>query len=62
MPVYEYVCLNKFCPIYNKVQEVIKPITDSGTKERCIAQCKGSMKKLMSKNTFVLKGGGWYER
>lgn len=62
MPIYEYVCTNQSCPLKGMTQEVFKPITESDTKEFCKAQCKGSMKKLMSKNNFVLKGTGWYNK
>lgn len=62
IPIYEYTCRNKLCPLRDIIQEIYKPISDSDTPERCRADCKGTMKKLMSKNTFHLKGSGWYNK
>jgi len=52
MPIYEYEC--QTC---HKVEEVFQKFSDPPL-ERC--SCGGEMKKLMSPNTFHLKGSGWY--
>lgn len=54
MPVYEYKCLG--C---GKVSEILQRITDPALTE-CRA-CGGSLTKLISNTSFVLKGGGWYK-
>jgi len=53
MPVYEYEC--KECDKVFEIQQKIadKPLTSC-------PQCNGSVKKLISLNSFQLKGGGWY--
>ena len=53
MPIYEYEC--KKCGIQTEVLQKFsdKPIT------KC-ELCEGKMKKLISHNTFHLKGSGWY--
>ncbi|MBI4844029.1 MAG: zinc ribbon domain-containing protein [Nitrospirae bacterium] len=53
MPVYEYKC--KKC---KKVFEILQKITDEPL-SKC-GECGGEMKKLITKTSFVLKGGGWY--
>ena len=63
MPIYEYKC--QICgfsfEIMQKVDE--RPpkcdnIVVSGSLERL---CGGQCKKLISKSSFALKGGGWYK-
>ena len=54
MPVYEYEC-TKCGKIIEKLEKV-----SNGTCEKCCPVCLGNMKKIMSKNTFHLKGTGWY--
>ena len=63
MPIYEYKCqlCGLFFEIVQKVEE--KPptcdnVVVSGSLERI---CGGKCKKLVSKNSFALKGGGWYK-
>lgn len=53
MPVYEYEC--KAC---EKVFEVQQKMSDDPMKE--CPECKGPVNKIMSMNSFQLKGGGWY--
>jgi putative FmdB family regulatory protein len=53
MPIYEYECAK--C---KKHHEVIQKITEKPLK-KC-PDCGGSMRKLMSSTSFVLKGSGWY--
>jgi putative FmdB family regulatory protein len=55
MPIYEYVC--KQC---GKLMDVLQKVSDPApeTCEGCGAQ--GGMTKVLSRTSFVLKGGGWY--
>ncbi|MDR1397479.1 MAG: zinc ribbon domain-containing protein [Desulfarculales bacterium] len=53
MPIYEYLCAR--CA---KVSEVLQKISDSPL-TKC-PRCGGQVKKLMSQNSFQLKGTGWY--
>ncbi len=49
MPIYEYKCGK--C---KRIVEVLQKTDDPAPK------CHGVMKRLMSKNSFVLKGSGWF--
>jgi len=53
MPIYEYAC--EKC---NKHFEIMQKITDESL--TTCSDCKGQLKKMMSKTSFVLKGTGWY--
>jgi putative FmdB family regulatory protein len=53
MPIYEYECQG--C---GEVTEKLQKISDKPLR-KCPC-CGGSVKKLMSMNTFHLKGSGWY--
>ena len=53
MPVYEYECLSCI-----KVHEVLQKFSDLPLEE--CPDCGSKVKKLMSLNSFSLKGGGWY--
>lgn len=52
MPIYEYKCQR--CGVVEATQK----ITDAPLK-RC-PNCHSKVKKLVSLNTFHLKGSGWY--
>lgn len=54
MPIYEYGCEN--C---GKVDEVLQSISDEPLKECRFCGSK-SVKKLISRSSFHLKGSGWY--
>ena len=54
MPIYEYEC--QAC---GDVQELMQKISDPAP-EACGACHKGPMVKMISKTSFILKGGGWY--
>jgi len=54
MPIYEYIC--KSCENLFEIQHGI----NEGAKRKC-PECGGSMKRLISQNAFLLKGGGWYK-
>lgn len=54
MPIYEFVCED--CGrIVERLQKV-----DDPPPEAC-PECGGKMAKIMSRNSFQLKGGGWYK-
>jgi putative FmdB family regulatory protein len=53
MPIYEYKC--RKC---GHIQEVWQKFSDPPL-DRC-ELCGGSVKKIISNNTFHLKGTGWY--
>jgi putative FmdB family regulatory protein len=53
MPLYEYQC--ETC---KKVHEFIQKFSDAPMTE--CPECKGPLHKLMSLNSFSLKGTGWY--
>jgi putative FmdB family regulatory protein len=53
MPIYEFVC--EACGnIVESLQKLSDPPPDA------CAECGGKMAKIMSRNSFQLKGGGWY--
>ncbi|MEW6068618.1 MAG: FmdB family zinc ribbon protein [Nitrospirota bacterium] len=53
MPIYEYECLNcgKQCEVLQKFND--EPLS-------ICPDCGGTMHKLISQSSFVLKGTGWY--
>jgi putative FmdB family regulatory protein len=53
MPIYEYRCRN--C---GEITEVMQKIGD-GPLRKC-RSCSGRLEKLVSRTSFLLKGGGWY--
>ena len=56
MPIYEYGC--KACGhTFDRLQKISDdPVSDC---PECAAE--GEVKKLVSRSSFVLKGGGWYK-
>jgi putative FmdB family regulatory protein len=53
MPIYEYECTN--C---GRIEETLQKFSDKPlTKCR---HCSGKLTKLISRNSFHLKGTGWY--
>ena len=54
MPIYEFVCEN--C---GRIVERLQKVSDPPP-EQC-PECGGKMAKIMSRNSFQLKGGGWYK-
>ena len=54
MPIYEYQCQN--C---SAVHELWQSMYDSDAR-KC-PECSKPMYKLISRSSFQLKGGGWYE-
>src|SRR5437763_8583401 len=54
MPIYEFVC--EACGhIVERLQKLTDPPPDA------CPECGGKMAKIMSRNSFQLKGGGWYK-
>lgn len=54
MPIYEYECIDCGDEI-----EIVHGISEK-PKRKC-PKCGGRMKRLMSLNSFHLKGSGWYK-
>ena len=55
MPIYEYVC--EKC---GKLNDVLQKVSDPPP-ERCNGcGAKGKLYKIVSRSSFVLRGGGWY--
>jgi len=55
MPIYEYACSK--C---GKLNEVLQKVDDPAP-ERCDGcGATGTLRKLVSRSSFVLRGGGWY--
>lgn len=54
MPIYEYECAG--C---GEVSEIVHGINEK-PKTKC-PTCGGKLKRLMSLNSFHLKGTGWYK-
>lgn len=55
MPIYEYSCSS--C---EKTIDVLQKVSDPAP-EKCESCGKeGTLSRLVSKTSFVLKGGGWY--
>jgi putative FmdB family regulatory protein len=53
MPVYEYEC-----PACEVVHEIQQRMADDPLRD--CPDCGGPVKKIMSRSSFQLKGGGWY--
>lgn len=51
MPVYEFEC---------KCGELLEEFVKMGTSAVACPKCGGRAKKIMSRCSFELKGGGWY--
>jgi len=54
MPIYEYLCTK--CGAH---LEVMQGINDKPLR-RC-KECSGKLEKQISRTSFQLKGGGWYD-
>lgn len=53
MPIYEYECLDcgKHCEVIQKFSDELLSVCP---------ECGGHLHKLISHNSFILKGTGWY--
>ena len=56
MPIYEYGC--EHC---GHTFERLQKISDAPVTECPVCEATGAVKKLVSRTSFVLKGGGWYK-
>jgi putative FmdB family regulatory protein len=56
MPIYEYGC--ESC---GHAFERLQKISDDPIKDCPECEDVGTVKKLVSRTSFVLKGGGWYK-
>jgi putative FmdB family regulatory protein len=55
MPIYEYACQSR-----EKTIDVLQKISDP-TPAACTAcGAEGTLSRVVSRSSFVLKGGGWY--
>ena len=54
MPIYEYECI-----VCGKQHEIMQKHNDTPVTE--CPGCGGTMRKLISNTSFVLKGTGWYK-
>ena len=54
MPIYEYECLK--C---GEMHEALRKFSDKPL-NKC-PKCGGTLKKLISNTSFILKGTGWYK-
>jgi putative FmdB family regulatory protein len=57
MPVYEFRC-TKCGHEFEKLQSISAPNPKCPASEDGLA-CEGATKKIISRTTFHLKGGGW---
>jgi len=55
MPIYEYVC--KQC---GKLTDVLQKLNDPAPDACPSCGAKWPLEKVISRTSFVLKGGGWY--
>jgi len=55
MPIYEYAC--REC---GHEFEIIHKVGE-GRKRKC-PECGGRLEKLVSRTSFLLRGGGWYDQ
>jgi putative FmdB family regulatory protein len=55
MPIYEYNC--EKC---GKMVDVLQKMNDPAPKKCEACGAKGKMTRVVSRTSFVLKGGGWY--
>ena len=56
MPIYEYGC-QRCGHAFERLQKV----SDAPIDECPACGAQGDVKKLISRSSFVLKGGGWYK-
>ena len=56
MPIYEYGC-----EVCGHTFERLQKVSDDPVQDCPECDTKGKVKKLISRSSFVLKGGGWYK-
>ncbi|HET9450093.1 MAG TPA: zinc ribbon domain-containing protein [Aggregicoccus sp.] len=55
MPIYEYAC-----PSCGKIQDVLQKVSDPAPNLCASCGAEGPLQRMVSRTSFVLKGGGWY--
>ncbi|MCP3161909.1 FmdB family zinc ribbon protein [Myxococcus qinghaiensis] len=55
MPIYEYACQS--C---GKIIDVLQKFSDPAPAACTACGAEGPLTKMLSRSSFVLKGGGWY--
>lgn len=55
MPIYEYAC-----PSCGKIQDVLQKVSDPAPNLCAACGAEGPLQRMVSRTSFVLKGGGWY--
>jgi len=62
MPIYEYQC-EKCSEQFEVMQRISEDALTTCPKDKCPKKPhgKGNLKKMISKTSFSLKGGGWAE-
>jgi putative FmdB family regulatory protein len=62
MPIYEYQC-EKCSEQFEVMQRISEDALTTCPKDKCPKKRhgKGNLKKMISKTSFSLKGGGWAE-
>lgn len=55
MPIYEYACSQ--C---GKMNDVLQKVSDPAPSTCVACGAQGTLSKVVSRSSFVLKGGGWY--
>ena len=55
MPIYEYAC-----PSCGKIQDVLQKVSDPAPTLCAACGAAGPLQRMVSRTSFVLKGGGWY--
>ena len=53
MPIYEYKC--------DPCDRTVERLSKHGASAPACHDCASPMKKLVSRSSFALKGGGWYK-
>ena len=54
MPIYEYAC--KQC---GKITDVLQKMSDPAPEQCASCGAQGTLERVVSRTSFVLKGGGW---
>jgi len=55
MPIYEYAC-----PSCGKIHDVLQKVSDPAPTTCTTCGAQGPLTRMVSRTSFVLKGGGWY--
>src|SRR4051812_15338145 len=55
MPIYEYACQQ--C---GKINDILQKVTEPAPAQCLACGAEGTLTRVVSRTSFVLKGGGWY--